>query len=393
MQKLSEFLLLAMTGGLLVACGGGGGGDSTTGDLEGPLTLSFTEVVSGLVSPTFITHAGDGSGRLFLLEQGGRVRISSGGVLLPAPFLDITDRVVSGGEQGLLGLAFPPGSGPREHFYVYYTRSGDGAGVLSRFAVSADPDLADAASEELLLMVTQPFANHNGGQLAFSPVDGYLYLGLGDGGGSGDPNGNGQNPTTLLGSLLRLEVENGSVGYAIPVDNPFVGNPGGADEVWAYGLRNPWRFSFDRQNGDLYLADVGQAAWEEINLRPADAIGVANFGWNTFEADACFNPPVGCLPPADYLPPVDSYDHSFGTSVTGGYVYRGPGNPLMQGTYFYGDFGSGRIWTLRLSGGVVQSQLLMDTSFNISSFGEDEAGRLYLADYSTGSVYRIDQQP
>jgi glucose/arabinose dehydrogenase len=375
--------------GLLICCGGGGGaGDGGAA----PLTLVFSEVATGLVSPTVIAHAGDGSGRLFLAEQGGQVRILSSGVLAPIPFLDLADRLVSGGEQGLLGLVFPPGAGTKDHFYVYYTRAADGAGVLSRFAISGDPDRADPASEAVLLAVPQPFANHNGGQLAFGPRDGYLYLGLGDGGSGGDPNGNGQNPATLLGSLLRLDVEAGGAGYAIPPDNPFAGNPAGGDEVWAYGLRNPWRFSFDRLTGDLFLGDVGQASREEINVRAADAVGAANFGWNILEAVACFNPPAGCLQPANYLPPVASYDHSLGSSVVGGYVYRGPGNPAMQGSYFYGDFSSGRIWSLQQTGSGFQDQLLTDTAFNISTFGEDEAGGLYLADYASGIIYRMDQQ-
>jgi glucose/arabinose dehydrogenase len=396
MRLLAKLMLAATCISLLINCGGGGavggGGNGGNGGGTQPLALDFTEVVFGLVEPTVITHAGDASGRLFLVEQPGRVRILSTGTLLPTPFLDISARLVSGGEQGLLGLAFPPGPGPKDHFFVYYTRATDGAGVLSRFTVSLDPDLAAAASEDVLLTVPQPFANHNGGQLAFGPLDGYLYLGLGDGGDAGDPQGHGQNPATLLGSLLRLDVESGTVGYAVPADNPFVGNPGGADEVWAYGLRNPWRFSFDRLTGDLYLGDVGQAAWEEINWQPGLAPGGDNYGWNTLEADACFNPPTGCLPPANYVAPVASYAHSLGSAVTGGYVYRGPGNPGLQGIYFYGDFGSGRIWSLQPTGSGFTNQLLNDTAFSISTFGEDEAGNLYLADYATGTIYRIDQQ-
>ncbi len=375
----------------LVSCGGGGG-SAPPGESPAPLTLTFTEVTSGLATPTAITHAGDASGRLFLVEQDGRVLILAGGTLLPVPFLDISSLVASGGEQGLLSLVFPPDSGSKDHFYVYYTRTGDGAGVLSRFTIGADPDLADPSSEEILLTVAQPFANHNGGQLAFGPVDGFLYLGLGDGGSGGDPLNSGQDPSTLLGSLLRLDVEGATSGYAIPADNPFVGDPNGADEVWAYGLRNPWRFSFDRLTGDLYLGDVGQADWEEIDLRLATQPAGANFGWNILEGNACYPPASLCTPPANYAAPVVSYDHGLGSSVTGGYVYRGPGNPDMQGLYFYGDFGSGCIWALFMDSSGMASRLIVDTAFNISTFGEDEAGRLYLADYATGTIYRIDQQ-
>ncbi|OGT10491.1 MAG: hypothetical protein A3F73_10165 [Gallionellales bacterium RIFCSPLOWO2_12_FULL_59_22] len=393
--------------GLAAGCGGGSStsaalsvnGVANSDALQGgvssasaALSVAFTPVVSGVASPTAITHAGDGSDRLFVVEQGGRVRIASGaGALLPAPFLDISDRLISGGERGLLGLAFPPGYSGKGYFYVNYTRAPDGATVLSRFSVSADPDLALPASEEILLVQDQPFANHNGGQLAFG-ADGMLYVGLGDGGSAADPQGNGQNPATLLGKLLRLDVEAGESPYRIPPDNPFAADPAARGEIWALGLRNPWRFSFDRLTSDLYIADVGQNVWEEINFQAATVGGGANYGWNIFEGSACFLPAAGCVPPLSYSAPVASYSHDLGCSVTGGHVYRGPGNPGMQGLYFYGDFCSGRLWALRKNGNAWTSDVVAQTNFGVSTFGEDEAGRLYVADYTIGAIYRIDEQ-
>lgn len=396
MVPIRAIRLLLLAAGALAGCGGGGGGGTPAAapappPAAPPFNLSFTPVASGLSAPTAISHAGDGSDRLFLAQQSGQVRILAGGSLLPTPFIDIADRLTSGGEQGLLGLAFPPGYAQKGYFYLHYSRSGDGATVLSRFRVTADPNLALAASEEVLLVVPQPFANHNGGQLAFGP-DGLLYLGLGDGGSGGDPQGNGQNPASLLGKLLRLEVVSGVVPYGIPPDNPFAANPAGRPEIWALGLRNPWRFSFDRASGDLFVADVGQNTWEEINHQAAAAPGGANYGWNILEGAACFSPAVGCLPPPAAVAPVAVYDHSLGCSVTGGYVYRGPGNPGLQGLYFYGDFCSGRIWGLGQGTAGWENRLLADTDLLIASFGEDEAGRLYLADYGSGTVLRIDQQ-
>lgn len=380
---------------LLAACGGGGGGVPAAAPPPAPapppLGLSFTPVASGLSAPTAISHAGDGSDRLFLVQQSGQVRILSAGTLLPTAFIDIADRLINSGEQGLLGLAFPPDYAQKGYFYLHYSRLGDGTTVLSRFLVSADPNLALPASEQVLLTVSQPFANHNGGQLAFGP-DGMLYLALGDGGSGGDPQGHGQNPASLLGKLLRLDVEGGAIPYGIPADNPFVGSLTSRPEIWALGLRNPWRFSFDRQSGDLFIADVGQNAWEEINRQSAGAPGGANYGWNILEGLVCFSPAVGCIPPAAAVAPVVVYDHTLGCSVTGGYVYRGPANPELQGRYLYGDFCSGRIWSLHPVGSSWDNQLLAETTWLISTFGEDEAGRLYLADYGAGTIYRIDQQ-
>lgn len=378
---------------ILVACGGGG--DSATPPAASPqddLVLNFIPIATGISSPTTITHAGDGSNRIFLAQQTGIIRVVSNANLLATPFLDISNRLVSGGERGLLGLAFPPDFAAKGYFYLNYTRSGDGATVVSRFFVSADnPDIADAESEQILLEVNQPFANHNGGQLAFGP-DGYLYIGLGDGGSANDPQGNSQNPATLLGKLLRIDVEAGVAPYRIPDDNPFVNVAGVLDEIWASGLRNPWCFSFDRLSGDLYVADVGQNRWEEINFQPAGTGGGANYGWNILEGPDCLDSVGGCVEPAGYAAPVVFYDHDLGCSVTGGYVYRDPANALLQGRYLYGDFCSGRIWALQRSGNVWEQTLLDQTPYSISVFGEDEAGRLYVADYATGTIYRLDVQ-
>jgi len=366
---------------LLASCSGGGG--SQIASAPPPATsISLTPVAGGFASPVAIANAGDGSGRLFVVEQGGAVRIMRSGTVAAQPFLNISSLVTAGGEQGLLGIAFPPGFAARRNFYVNYTnRTGIGNTVIARFAVGSTPDLADPASRQELLSIVQPFANHNGGQLAFGP-DGLLYIGSGDGGSGGDPQGNGQNKASLLGKILRLDVLSPVSPYAIPAGNPF------GNEVWAYGLRNPWRFSFDRQSGDLYLADVGQNTREEINFQPAGSGAGTNYGWNTMEGSLCFLNP-GLCSSAGLTLPVAEYDHSSGDcSVTGGYVYRGS-TPSLQGTYLYGDFCSGRIWGLRRSGAAWENRLLLDSSLLISTFGEDENGELYVADYASGGIFRI----
>lgn len=389
-MHLSQLKIMVVFLFALAACGGSG--SSVVSPPAADPSLLFTPVAFDIAAPTTITHADDGSGRMFLVEQPGTIRILRDGAVLPTAFLDISARLVFGGERGLLGLAFPPDFVTKGYFYLNYTRIADGATVVSRFFVSpGDPDVALPDSEQILLTVTQPFANHNGGQLAFGP-DGFLYIGLGDGGSGGDPQGHGQNPASLLGKLLRIDVEAGITPYRIPDDNPFVAVPGTPDEIWASGLRNPWRFSFDRLNGDLFLADVGQNRWEEINHQPAGAGGGANFGWNILEGPDCFNPVAGCVEPPNYVPPVAFYGHDSGCSVTGGYVYRGPGNAALQGRYLYGDFCSGRIWSLEQVGADWQNTELAVPGFSISALGEDEAGRLYLADYAAGIIYRIDQQ-
>jgi glucose/arabinose dehydrogenase len=328
-----------------------------------------------------LTHAGDGSGRLFVVERSGRIRIIRNGAVLPTAFLDLTPVVgAAGSEQGLLSVAFPPGFAGKRYFYVDYT---DLAGntVVARYRLGADPDLADPGSGETLLAVPQPFANHNGGQLAFGP-DGLLYVGLGDGGGAGDPFGNAQNLGTLLGKILRLDVEAGIAPYAIPPGNPF------GNEIWALGLRNPWRFSFDRSTGDLYLGDVGQAAVEEVDFQPAASPGGQNYGWDIMEGSNCFGTTV-CDRTGLTLP-VFEYGHAGGDcSVTGGFVYRGQAFPGLQGIYLLGDFCSGRIHGVRRAGAGWEGTLLLDTPLSISTFGEDEAGNLFVADFGTGDIYQV----
>ncbi len=342
--------------------------------------LGFERLTGGLVRPLGIAHAGDGSGRLFLLEQAGRVRIHDGSQLRPTPFLDITSLVTCCAEQGLLGLAFHPDYAANGTFFVSYTNLA-GSWVIARYRVSADPDVADAGSGEVLLTVAQPFTNHNGGHLAFGP-DGLLYAASGDGGGAGDPQNNGQRLDTLLGKILRIDVNGGSA-YAIPPGNPF------GDEIWSYGLRNPWRFSFDRLTGDLWIGDVGQDDWEEIDFEPAGSAGGRNYGWRFKEGSQCFDPPSGC-DPGGLVDPVLEYGHGLGCSVTGGHRYRGPAMPGRRGTYFYGDFCSGRLWgATPAAAGAWKSVELADTSFQISSFGEDEAGEVYLADLSGGEIHRL----
>jgi glucose/arabinose dehydrogenase len=358
-------------------------GTASVTSLPDPSGYSWQVVVSGLQRPLDLQSPRDGSGRLFVVEQPGLIRVLQDNQLLPEPFLDIRDRVGSGGsEQGLLGLAFHPQVAQNGFFFLNYTdRSGDT--VIARYSISpGNPNQADPGSERILLQVDQPYANHNGGQVAFGP-DGYLYIALGDGGSGGDPQGNGQSTNTLLGKLLRIDVDNGER-YAIPADNPFV-TQGGLPEIWAYGLRNPWRFSFDRATGDVYIADVGQNAWEEINFWPAGAAAGANFGWDIREGAHPFegNAPAG----VELVDPVAEYPHPTGCSVTGGYVYRGQALPDMQGVYLYSDFCSGKVWgLLRLPDGSWQNSVLFETGLRVSSFGLDEAGEIYLVDQSNGSV-------
>jgi glucose/arabinose dehydrogenase len=344
-------------------------------------------VAGGLEVPVAIAHAGDGRGRLFVVEKPGRIRLLRNGALVGTPFLDLTDRVGAGGnEQGLLGLAFHPRYAQNGLLYVNYTdRQGDT--IIARFALSDDPDRADPASESVILTLDQPAANHNGGHLAFGP-DGYLYVGTGDGGASGDRYGNGQNGATLLGAMLRLDVDGGQP-YAIPPDNPFRGDPAVRDEIWAIGLRNPWRYSFDRTTGDLYVADVGQNQYEEVNFQAASSPGGLNYGWPIMEGLHCYPANESCQQAGLFLPVVE-YDHSLGCSVTGGYVYRGAAYPLLQGIYLYGDYCSGRIWGLaRDAGGGWRTALLTTADVRLTSFGQDEAGELYLVDGASGVLYRL----
>jgi glucose/arabinose dehydrogenase len=379
----SESPLVTLTPTLLAS----GSPSITVNHLPGGGEYRWLEVVSGLEKPVGLASPADDSGRLFILEQAGVIRIFYQGVLLPQPFLDIRNRVGSRApEQGLLGLAFHPRYKENGYFYINYTDQ-NGDTVIARYTVStADPNRADASSEKRLLFIPQPYPNHNGGSVVFGP-EGYLYLGLGDGGSGGDPQGNAQSTQTLLGKILRLDVDQGDP-YAIPKDNPFV-QGGGLAEIWAYGLRNPWRFSFDRLSGDLYIGDVGQNEWEEIDFLPAGSPAGANFGWNYREGKHRFE---GLPTGLDLIDPVVEYDHSQGCSVTGGVVYRGPSLPDWQGVYLYGDYCSGTIWgLLRNPDGLWQNAPLFESGFRISSFGEDQAGEVYVLDHATGSVYRLGQ--
>lgn len=350
-------------------------------------------MVDGLERPVGIEHAGDGTNRLFILEQPGVIRIVRDGRLVTEPFLNLRDQVDCCGERGLLGLAFHPDYVENGYFYINYIDL-NGNTVIARFQVSGDPDRAERDSEIKVLGVEQPFPNHNGGAVVFGP-DGYLYLGLGDGGSAGDPLGNAQNTNVLLGKILRLNVsaslqDEGSAFYAIPPDNPFA-RGGGAPEVWAYGLRNPWRFSFDRLTGDLYIGDVGQGSWEEIDYLPAPLAGGANFGWNYREGAHPYGG-IEAPPGLELTEPIAEYDHSFGISVTGGFVYRGEKLPEWSGIYLYGDYGSGLIWGLfRDQTGNWQNRLLFQTGATITSFGEDEAGELYFVSYD-GVLYRLERR-
>ena len=346
-------------------------------------TITLIPIVKGnLENPLFLTHAGDGTARLFVVEQPGRIRILDQGVLIPSPFLDITDRVLSGGERGLLGLAFHRDFRRNGRLFVNYTRKPDGATVVAEYRRDSSPN--DASREErILLVVSQPYANHNGGMMAFGP-DGYLYIGLGDGGSGGDPGNLAQNPNELLGKILRIDVDNGDP-YGIPSDNPFAVR-GGRPEIYALGLRNPWRFSFDSKTGDLWAADVGQKKWEEVDL----IVRGGNYGWRVMEGVHCYVPALFCEP-KPFIAPVLEYGHDNGRcSITGGYVYRGRAASLA-GQYLYGDYCSGEIFLLSKTQAGAPSQtpdVALKTPFRISSFGEDETGELYVLDHA-GGVYRI----
>lgn len=343
--------------------------------------ISLTRVASGINVPTDIQNAGDGSGRLFFAQQDGIIRVLRGSSLLPQPFLDIRSKTRAGGEQGLLGLAFPPGFAQKQRFYVNYTDL-DGNTVIAQYRVSANADQADSSSETVLLRIDQPFPNHNGGQLRFGP-DGYLYIGMGDGGSGGDPLNNGQSLGTLLGKLLRIDAESEPGRARIPPDNPFVNTPGARPEIWAFGLRNPWRFSFDRATRDLWIADVGQEMYEEIDFQPASSRGGENYGWNIMEGTHCYQP--NCITSGLILPVAD-YGRDSGCSVTGGFVYRGRASPGLRGAYIYGDYCSGSIWGIERQ----VSRLLLSSGLSITTFGEDEAGEIYVSNAADGAIHRLE---
>lgn len=353
--------------------------------------IDVREVVRGFNKPTSITGARDGSGRLFVTEQEGVVKIVKGTTLVATPFLSIPERVSCCGERGLLSLAFPPGFAEKRYFYAYYTDN-TGDIVVSRFRVTANSDVADPASEQRIITVRHRDAgNHNGGQLQFGP-DGYLYIGTGDGGSANDPPNNAQNPASLLGKLLRLDVETGRpVTYTVPATNPK--KPGWAPEIWAMGLRNPWRFSFDRLTGDLYIGDVGQSNVEEVNVQSAVSQGGENYGWRIWEGSRCNIPPSGSssCPREGYVFPFAEYDHTRGGSVNGGYVYRGSEFPALYGVYIFSDLG-GWIWAAARDGETwVYDRVKLLSSTDLSTHGEDDNANLYVADYGRGILYKIIQ--
>lgn len=372
--------------------------DCRDGDTISEILLQ--PVVKGLKNPVAITHAGDGSGRLFVLEQEGRIRVSHKGKLQPTPLLDISNKISAGGERGLLGIAFHPKFKQNGLLYLNYTaKRPELKTFISEFRLKGTT--IDEKSERVLLTIEQPWGNHNGGQLAFGH-DGYLYIGVGDGGSGNDPQNNGQNLAMLLGKILRIDVNEKSEArpFAIPADNPFINTPNARPEIYAYGLRNPWRFSFDRQTGQLYAADVGQNEIEEIDIIEKGK----NYGWRVMEGPQCT---PGVNPDCNkegYTLPIYSYDHDTGRSITGGYVYRGKAIPELCGTYLYGDFVNQAIWGLRYRDGKVIAHKTLydpkslfslaidyfrDDGLLISTFGEDEAGEVYVGAYQSGTIYRI----
>ena len=382
MGHLARIIALAIA----VSCGGAAAAAAQDVVLQ--------PVVSGLTRPVVVTHAGDA--RLFIVEKSGYIRIvDAGGSLLPTPFLDIHTLVSTGNEQGLLGLAFHPNYASNGFFYVNYTDTSGDTQVV-RYAVSGDPDVADAGSDTPVIDVAQPFANHNGGDLHFGP-DGFLYISIGDGGAGCDPGDEAQDGASLLGKLLRIDVDSGSP-YAVPPSNPFVGPDGIADEIWSVGLRNPWRFSFDRTTGDLWIGDVGQNAFEEIDYQPASSSGGENYGWDCREgfasaasASGCGTTAV-CLPLTMFTEPVHDFSHGDGCSVTGGYRYRGSASPGLAGVYVFSDYCNGELRGLTTSDGGMtwdlQSLRPADGGLNPTAFGEDIDGELYVAS-DGGTIYRL----
>lgn len=364
---------------------------STATSFAADLRLEVRQLAENLAQPLAIAHAGDT--RLFVVLQAGRIVIWDGTAVLSTPFLDIRVLIKSGGEQGLLGLAFHPRYRDNGFFYVNYTDL-NGNTVIARYRVSStEPNRADPSSAQIVLQIAQPFANHNGGQLLFGP-DGYLYIGMGDGGSGGDPGNRAQNLNELLGKMLRIDVDGGTP-YAIPPSNPFRNQAGARGEIWAYGLRNPWRFTFDRENGDLWIADVGQNLWEEVDLQRATSVGGENYGWRRMEGTHCFNPSTNCNVGGALVLPVLEYSHNDDNcSVTGGYRYHGTKYPRLRGMYLYADYCTGKIWGATENGSQWFTRVLLDTNSAIATFGEDVAGELYLADVGNGRLYAIvDAEP
>ncbi len=365
---------------------------------------ALVTIAANVPYPVAITHAGDGTERVFITLQQGQVIIYDGTQVLPTPFLDIADLVTFGGEQGLLSVAFHPDYTINGYFYVNYTDDTGGDTIVARYSVSEqDPNVADESSAVILFEINQPYSNHNGGQLQFGP-DGYLYVGMGDGGSFGDPGNRGQDLTELLGKMLRIDVDpaggdppdcGGGSNYSIPPNNPFVDGPGGnCDEIWAFGMRNPWRFSFDRVTSNLFVGDVGQDTWEEVDYQLVSSPGGENYGWRLMEGPVCYDPPTNC-DDGTLTYPVIAYQHTGGRcAVTGGYQYRGTALPGMVGRYWYADYCTGEIFHAIRQGGQWRTRLFRDTNFIITSFGEDEGGELCFSDYSsTGEVYCILPTP
>lgn len=369
-RTVYSILVLTLYLGVSLSC------DSPTNTGSPPVVdnIELREVADGFSMPVHLT-APEGDDRLFVVEKAGRIRIVDGGQVLAADFLDISALVSNGGEQGLLSLAFHPDYSTNGYFYVYYTDV-NGETMVVRYTVSGDPNVANAGSAKLILTVDQPYGNHNGGLITFGP-DGMLYVGLGDGGSGGDPDNNGQDLGTLLGSLLRIDVDGGDP-YAIPPDNPFVGNAGAMDEIWAYGLRNPWRYSFDREDGLIYIADVGQNTWEEVNVQSA-LLGGVNYGWRIMEGNSCYNSST-CISGGLVTPVVQYANGVDGCAVVGGFPYRGTAINGRAGTYFYSDNCSGWIRSFLLDAGKVTEELEWDVGNigSVLSFGEDGFGELYV---------------
>ncbi|HKF23954.1 MAG TPA: PQQ-dependent sugar dehydrogenase [Candidatus Angelobacter sp.] len=380
-------LLAALLVAVFVIAGCGGDHSTPPSALPPP---ALTPVASGFNSPLGLEQAGDGSGRLFVVEQGGTIKIIQNGSVLPAAFLDVSSKVTTGAEMGLLGVTFHPNYSANGKLYVNYTRTSSGQiqSVIAEYTASpANANQVNIATERILLTVDQVgnFMNHKAGQLAFGP-DGLLYFGLGDGGGGGDPFGHGQNTATLLGKMMRIDVNSTDPGlqYHIPADNPFAAG-GGLPEIWAFGFRNPWRFSFDRGTGRLFVADVGQDAFEEVDIVQKGG----NYGWNIMEGMHCFNPPSGCNT-AGLILPITEYSHAEGNAVIGGFVYRGSNLPTLRGVYIFGDLGTGKIFALQeTSSNVFTRTPLLTTGKTISSFGQDQAGELYLVDIGAGTIFKL----
>jgi glucose/arabinose dehydrogenase len=360
--------------------------------LFGQQAIRTEMLANGFTSPVLALSPPGDLERVFVVEQNGRIRIVENGSVLSTPFLDIQGQVRHSGEQGLLGLAFHPSYSQNGYFFVNYSNN-SGNNVIARIQVSSNPNVADASTETQVISLNQPYSNHNGGMIAFGP-NGYLWIGTGDGGSGGDPGNRAQNPQNLLGKMLRIDVD--TLPYTIPPSNPFVSDAGTLDEIWALGVRNPWRFSFDKESGDLWIADVGQNAWEEINIEMSGDSGGRNYGWRLMEGNHCYNP-SNCNQ-AGLTLPIKEYGHNAGYSITGGYAYRGGQMAKMHSRYFYADYGTNKIWSLRWDGTAVvdfqdhTSELTRPNGQpirSISGFGQDGAGEVYICSLTGGQIFRI----